>query len=114
MPEPDGLSLLEKDGQLVARGELDRYAEEDFQMACRRLMCSGNRELVVDLSSSAGISSGNMSFLVNMHYEASDQGKRLTLRVGPNVAKVFDRTRLSDLVGMDIEKVEPDASPRAQ
>ncbi len=110
MPGTGGeLNLTEGEGLLVAHGNLGWRSEDHFHPACQRLLESSRKELLIDLSNSAGISSANMSLLVHMHYEATDQGKSLKLKVGPEIAKVFDRTRLSDLVGMDIEKVEPDA-----
>jgi anti-anti-sigma regulatory factor len=105
----DRLLLNEDEGLLVVSGLLDWRSEDEFQAACRRLLETDRRVLLVDLTEAAGISSANMSFLVNMHYWAVEAGKELRLRVGPDVAKVFDRTRLSDLVGMNIEKVERDA-----
>lgn len=108
MPGPGvELSLDESAGRLTARGDLDWRSEEEFQAACRRLLEVERDELVADLSEARGISSANMSFLVNLHYWTVERGRRLVLRVGPLVAQVFDRTRLTDLVGMNIEKVGP-------
>ena len=100
--------LEEEPGLLIARGELDWQSEEEFLAAGRRLLECDLQALVVDLRGCSGISSAIMSLLVNLHYWASDQGKQLRFRVGPEVAKVFDRTRLSDLVGMDIERTGPE------
>jgi anti-anti-sigma regulatory factor len=94
---------------LVVKGDLGRRSEEDFQDACRHLLDCRQDRLVVDLSDSVGISSANMSFLVNLHFQAAERGKTLRLLVGPDVANVFDRTRLTDLVGMDVEKVDQGA-----
>lgn len=103
------ISLSEEKGLLSAGGNLNWRTEEEFQAACRRLLESDREELVADLGEVRGISSANLSFLVNLHHEATERGKQLILRVGPELARVFDRTRLEDLVGMKIEKVDPHA-----
>ncbi len=101
-----GLSVEIENGVLTASGDLDWRSEEVFQDGCRRLFRAEAADLTVDMTDAAAISSSNMSFLVSLHYQAAEQGRTLHLRVGPEVARVFDHTRLRDLVGMNVEKVE--------
>lgn len=101
------ISLSEEKGLLSAGGNLNWRTEEEFQAACRRLLESDREELTVDLGKVRGISSANLSFLVNLHHGATERDKQLVLRASSEMARVFDRTRLEDLVGMKIVKVEP-------
>ncbi len=101
------ISLSEQEGLLSAGGNLNWRTEEEFQAACRRLLESDREKLVVDFGEVRGISSANLSFLVNLHHWAIERGKQLVLRVSSEMARLFDRTRLEDLVGMKIVKAGP-------
>lgn len=89
-------------GRLAARLDPTPKLNEEFRGACRALLESDAPELTVDLGAARRISSANMSYLVTLHYDARDRGKRLTVLISDALMDTFRRTHLVDLVGMDI------------
>jgi hypothetical protein len=89
-------------GRLAASLDPTPELSDRFRAACRALLESAEPELTVDLSRARRISSANMSYLVTLHFDARDRGKRLAVLISAPLMEAFRRTHLVDLVGMDI------------
>jgi anti-anti-sigma factor len=89
------------DGGAVARlsGDLDIVTSDEVKRELAHHIDAGHSALVLDLSHVGFVDSSGLGVLVAIHRHAESRGGSFTLRsVTPQVQRLFDITRLGDLL----------------
>jgi anti-anti-sigma factor len=91
-------------GDVTARlaGDLDIVTSEDVKGELARLLDGGCTTLRLDLSEVGFVDSSGLGALVAIHRHAEARGARFVVRsVPPPVQRLFEITRLGDLLSVD-------------
>ena len=94
--------FLVNGGTLKVDGDLEWYFNENLKDACKKLLESGEENLVVDFSSIRHISSDYMGLVAETSVQARKAGKTMRLVVPPRIAKVFRDTGFSEFVTIEV------------
>jgi anti-sigma B factor antagonist len=104
MSEQHSLEIVEQaTGSAVARlaGDLDIVTSEDVKGELAQLVDEGHSTLVLDLSDVGFVDSSGLGALVALHRHAESHGGKFTVRaVPPQVQRLFEITRLDDLISV--------------
>ncbi len=90
--------------QITARlsGDLDIVSSEEAKRELSQLVDDGFALLIVDLADVGFVDSSGLGVLVAIHRHAEAKGARLVVRsVQPQVQRLFEITRLGDLLTVD-------------
>lgn len=97
IPRPQ--KTIEVDGGLLtARVALDQHYAETFEEACNRLLDSGVRDLVLDLSHIDFVSSACFGIILSLSVRCVSRGKELSMRVKPELVSVLDLLGIRSMV----------------
>ncbi|MBN2623754.1 MAG: STAS domain-containing protein [Acidimicrobiales bacterium] len=103
--EPSHLEVVEQvDERVEARlsGDLDIVTSDGVKRELARLVDAGHTALDLDLSDVGFVDSSGLGVLVAIHRHAASSGGALVLRsVPPQVQRLFEITRLGDLLTVD-------------
>jgi anti-sigma B factor antagonist len=91
-------------GQAATRlsGDLDIVTSEDVKRELAHLIDAGHTTLALDLSDVGFVDSSGLGVLVAIHRHADAQGGAFVVRsVPPQVLRLFEITRLGDLLTVD-------------
>lgn len=103
--EPLNLEVVDRSpGQATARlsGDLDIVTSEDVKRELAQILDDGVTTLALDLSDVGFVDSSGLGILVALHRHAEAQGARFVVRsVPPPVQRLFEITRLGDLLTID-------------
>lgn len=103
--EQSPLEIVDRsDGQAAVRlsGDLDIVTSDAVKGELAHLVDSGHTALSLDLSDVGFVDSSGLGVLVAIHRHAQVKGGRLVVRsVPPQVQRLFEITRLSDLLTVD-------------
>ncbi len=77
-------------GVLLAHVDLDQHRNDEFESACEALLASGVRDLVIDLSRVAFVSSSCFGVILSLGVKCVSRGKELALKVKPELVSVLD------------------------
>jgi anti-sigma B factor antagonist len=94
----------QSDGRVAARlsGDLDIVTSDAVKRELAQLIDDGNDAVALDLSDVGFVDSSGLGVLVAIHRHAEAQGGSFVLRsVTPQVRRLFDITRLGDLLTVD-------------
>ena len=85
-------------------GDLDIVTSEEVKRDLAQLVEGGHHSLALDLSHVGFVDSSGLGVLVAIHRLAEDQGGTFVVQeVPPQVQRLFDITRLGDLLVVDGE-----------
>lgn len=84
---------------------LDSAFAAEFEQACKELLESRERELVIDLTSHSYLTSVYLGIVGAIAAQAAERGKRLSVRASARIARFFDAVSLGKLV-----RIEPSPS----
>jgi anti-sigma B factor antagonist len=105
--EQASLEIVEQStGSAAARlaGDLDIVTSGDVKRELAQLVDAGHTSLVLDLSDVGFVDSSGLGALVAIHRHAESQGGRFAVRaVPPQVQRLFQITRLDDLLMVDAD-----------
>lgn len=83
-------------------GDLDIVTSDDVKRDLAQLVDAGHVALALDLSHVGFVDSSGLGVLVAIHRHAASSGGSLVLRsVPPQVQRLFEITRLADLLTVD-------------
>jgi anti-sigma B factor antagonist len=103
--EQSNLEIVDStDGKATARlsGDLDIVTSEEVKRDLAQLIDDGHDELALDLSGVGFVDSSGLGVLVAVHRHAQSQGAAFVVRsVPPQVQRLFEITRLGDLLTVD-------------
>jgi anti-sigma B factor antagonist len=103
--EPLNLDVVDRSaGRATARlsGDLDIVTSEDAKRELAELLDDGAATLTLDLSDVGFVDSSGLGVLVALHRHAEATGGRFVVRsVPPAVQRLFEITRLGDLLTID-------------
>jgi anti-anti-sigma factor len=103
--EQSNLEIVDRsDDRAIARlsGDLDIVTSEEVKRDLAQLIDDGHRELALDLSGVGFVDSSGLGVLVAVHRHAESQGAAFVVRsVPPQVQRLFEITRLGDLLTVD-------------
>jgi anti-sigma B factor antagonist len=92
------------DGRVTARlsGDLDIVTSDDVKRDLAHLVDAGHRALTLDISKVGFVDSSGLGVLVALHRHVESQGGRFVVRsVPPQVQRLFEITRIGDLLIVD-------------
>jgi len=92
------------DSQVSARlsGDLDIVTSEDVKRELAEVLDGQCEELALDLAHVGFVDSSGLGVLVSIHRYAEGKGGRFVIRaVPPSVQRLFEITRLSDLLTVE-------------
>ena len=99
------LEILERsDDRVAARlgGDLDIVTSDDVKRELAAVLDSGAKALVLDLGDVRFVDSSGLGTLVAIHRYAETAGSTFTVRrVPPQVQRLFEITRLHDLLRVE-------------
>lgn len=105
--DPSSLEIIDQaNGVAVTRlsGDLDIVTSETVKRDLTGLVDDGHRSLALDLSGVGFVDSSGLGALVAIHRHAESNGGSFVVRsVPPQVQRLFDITRLGDLLVVDGE-----------
>jgi anti-sigma B factor antagonist len=103
--EPAFLEIVDRvEGSAATRlsGDLDIVTSDDVKRDLAQLVDDGHVALALDLSDVGFVDSSGLGVLVAIHRHAASSGGELVIRsVPPQVQRLFEITRLSDLLTVD-------------
>jgi anti-sigma B factor antagonist len=103
--EPLNLEVVDRSaGEATARlsGDLDIVTSDDVKRELADLLDEGAGTLTLDLSDVGFVDSSGLGVLVALHRHAEARGARFVVRsVPPAVQRLFEITRLGDLLTID-------------
>jgi len=103
--DPSHLEVFDRaEGRAATRlsGDLDIVSSDDVKRDLAQLVDSGHVALALDLSDVGFVDSSGLGVLVAIHRHAESSGGSLVLRsVPPQVQRLFEITRLADLLTVD-------------
>jgi anti-sigma B factor antagonist len=103
--EPLNLEIVDRSpDQATARlsGDLDIVTSEDVKRELAQLLDDGAHTLALDLADVGFVDSSGLGVLVALHRHAEATGGRFVVRsVPPPVQRLFEITRLGDLLTID-------------
>lgn len=103
--EPLNLEVVDRSpDHATARlwGDLDIVTSEDVKRELAQLLDDGARTLALDLADVGFVDSSGLGVLVALHRHAEAVGGRFVVRsVPPPVQRLFEITRLGDLLTID-------------
>jgi anti-sigma B factor antagonist len=99
------LEIVERDDARIAArlsGDLDIVTSDAVRRELAQLIDDGHHALALNLSDVGFVDSSGLGVLVAIHRHAEAQGGSLVLQsVTPQVRRLFDITRLGDLLTVD-------------
>jgi anti-sigma B factor antagonist len=102
---PSQLEIVERtESAAVARlsGDLDIVTSDDVKRELVGLVDAGHTALALDLSDVGFVDSSGLGVLVAVHRHAEARGGRFVVRsTPPQVRRLFEITRLGDLLTVD-------------
>jgi anti-sigma B factor antagonist len=105
MSEPSSIEVIERStGSTAARlaGDLDIVSSDGVKRELAQLVDDGHASLVLDLTDVGFVDSSGLGVLVALHRHAESQGGRFAVRaVPPQVQRLFEITRLADLLAIE-------------
>lgn len=105
--DPSRLEIVDQSpGSARARlsGDLDIVTSEEVKRDLAQLVEGGHHSLALDLSDVGFVDSSGLGVFVAIHRLAEDQGGTFVVHeVPPQVQRLFDITRLGDLLVVDGE-----------
>ncbi len=103
--DPAHLEIVDRaQGSAATRlsGDLDIVTSDDVKRDLAQLVDDGHVALALDLSDVGFVDSSGLGVLVAIHRHAESSGGSLVIRaVPPQVLRLFEITRLSDLLTVD-------------
>jgi anti-sigma B factor antagonist len=103
--DPSHLEVVDRaEGRAATRlsGDLDIVTSDDVKRDLAHLVDAGHVALALDLADVGFVDSSGLGVLVAIHRHAESNGGSLVLRaVPPQVQRLFDITRLADLLTVD-------------
>jgi anti-sigma B factor antagonist len=103
--EHSNLEIVDRsEGRATARlsGDLDIVTSEEVKRDLAQLIDDGHSALALDLSGVGFVDSSGLGVLVAVHRHAESHGASFTVRsVPPQVQRLFEITRLGDLLTVD-------------
>jgi anti-sigma B factor antagonist len=103
--DPSRLEIVDQaPGSALARlsGDLDIVTSEEVKRDLAQLVEGGHTSLALDLSGVGFVDSSGLGVLVAIHRLAEDQGGSFVVHeVPPQVQRLFDITRLGDVLMVD-------------
>lgn len=103
--EPSHLEIVDRSqGRAETRlwGDLDIVTSDDVRRRLAALVDAGHLALALDLSDVGFVDSSGLGVLVAIHRHAEARGGSLVIRsVPPKVQRLFEITRLTDLLTVD-------------
>ncbi|HET6772441.1 MAG TPA: STAS domain-containing protein [Acidimicrobiales bacterium] len=103
--DPSHLEVVDRaEGRVATRlsGDLDIVTSDDVKRDLAQLVDAGHVALALDLSHVGFVDSSGLGVLVAIHRHAASSGGSLVLRsVPPQVQRLFEITRLADLLTVD-------------
>lgn len=103
--EPSHLEIVDQaDGSATTRlsGDLDIVTSDEVKRDLAQLVDAGHVALALDLSDVGFVDSSGLGVLVAIHRHAESSGGSFVLRsVPPQVHRLFEITRLGDLITVD-------------
>jgi anti-anti-sigma factor len=103
--EHSNLEIVDRSGgRATARlsGDLDIVTSEEVKRELAQLIDDGHSVLALDLSGVGFVDSSGLGVLVGVHRHAESQGASFLVRsVPPQVQRLFEITRLGDLLTVD-------------
>ena len=102
---PSQLEILDREGASAAvrlSGDLDIVTSDDVKRELVGLIDAGHTALALDLSDVGFVDSSGLGVLVAVHRHAEAQGGGFVVRSAPpQVRRLFEITRLGDLLTVD-------------
>jgi anti-anti-sigma factor len=89
-------------GTLSVVGAVGYDLNPEFRQKCDELLASGEKELMLDLSSVLYLSSSHIGVLANLATRAIGEGKKIRLRVTGKVARVLKFAGFDQLGEMQV------------
>jgi anti-sigma B factor antagonist len=103
--EPSPLEIVDQaDGSATTRlsGDLDIVTSDEVRRDLTGLLDAGHLALALDLSDVGFVDSSGLGVLVAIHRHAESSGGSFVVRsVPPQVQRLFEITRLGDLLSVD-------------
>lgn len=104
-PSPSQLEIVERSGPAAAArlsGDLDIVTSDDVKRELVELVDAGHSTLALDLSDVGFVDSSGLGVLVAVHRHAEARGGQFVVRsTPPQVRRLFEITRLGDLLTVD-------------
>ena len=104
---PSQLEILDREGASAAvrlSGDLDIVTSDDVKRELVGLIDAGHTALALDLSDVGFVDSSGLGVLVAIHRHAEAQGGAFVVRSSPpQVRRLFEITRLGDLLTVDAD-----------
>ena len=96
-------TCLSRDGRLKVVGALDRTAWAAFETACGELVARTEwTNVEMDFSECRYLSSLFIGMLVGTYMKIEKQGRKIALKVSPEVARFFDMAHLNEVMKYDV------------
>lgn len=103
--DPSRLEIIDQaDGSALTRlsGDLDIVTSDEVKRGLAQLIDAGHVALALDLSGVSFVDSSGLGVLVAIHRHAESRGGSFLVRsVPPQVQRLFEITRLDDLLRVD-------------
>ena len=89
-------------GTLRVNRDLHEEFEEEFKSSCIELPDSGADDLLLDMAAVSYMRSYHLAIVMQLHMDAAERGKRLTVRVSPELQELFDTAGLSEALTIEV------------
>lgn len=91
-----------KDNVLVANSDLYWEDHNEFKAKCQTLIESGFNEIILDLSEVTFIFSAYMGTIGRLLADASNNNKRLTIRISDNLSWLFELVGFEKMINIEL------------